>query len=74
MRRCSGRDRQWCAPDAQCRSPRLVYDLLARAAEDRIKRALTGVSDLADRNEILLPDRQSAELGAVARGATIPQR
>src|SRR5262249_9592234 len=30
-------------------------------------RALTGVSELADRNEILLPDRQSAELGAAAR-------
>ena len=49
------------------RRPDEYHDLLARAAEDRVKRALTGVSDLADRNEILLPDRQSAELGAAAR-------
>jgi fermentation-respiration switch protein FrsA (DUF1100 family) len=40
---------------------------LARADADRRKRALTGVSELAERNEILLPDRQSAELGAAAR-------
>jgi uncharacterized protein len=32
-----------------------------------VTRALTGVSELADRNEILLPDRQSLELGAAAR-------
>src|SRR6202040_495787 len=38
-----------------------------RPDEDHDKRAVTGVSDLADRNEILLPDRQSAELGAAAR-------
>jgi hypothetical protein len=38
----------------------------ACADEDRRKRALTGSSDLAERNEILLPDRQSAELGAAA--------
>lgn len=51
------------------RRPDEYHDLLVRAAEDRIKRALTGVSELADRNEILLPDRQSAELGAAARRA-----
>jgi uncharacterized protein len=49
------------------RRPDEYQDLLARAAEDRVRRALTGVSDLADRNDILLPDRQSAELGAAAR-------
>src|ERR1700736_6142577 len=49
------------------RRPDEYHDLLARADEDRRKRALTGVSAVADRNEILLPDRQSAELGAVAR-------
>jgi dipeptidyl aminopeptidase/acylaminoacyl peptidase len=49
------------------RRPDEYHDLLARAAESRVKRALTGVSDLADRNEVLLPDRQSAELGAAAR-------
>src|ERR1700693_1176614 len=37
------------------------HDLLALAAADRVKRALTGVSDEADRNAILLPDRQSVE-------------
>jgi dipeptidyl aminopeptidase/acylaminoacyl peptidase len=49
------------------RRPDEFFDLMARAAAERVKRALTGVSDLADRNEILLPDRQSAELGAAAR-------
>jgi len=49
------------------RRPDEYHDLLARAAGDRRKRALTGVSELADRNDVLLPDRQSAELGAAAR-------
>ena len=49
------------------RHPDEYHDLLTRAAADRDKRVLTGVSDLADRNEVLLPDRQSAELGAAAR-------
>jgi dipeptidyl aminopeptidase/acylaminoacyl peptidase len=49
------------------RRPDEFYDLMARSAAERVKRALTGVSDLVDRNEILLPDRQSAELGAAAR-------
>ncbi len=49
------------------RRPDEYQDLLARAAADRVKRALTGTSDQVDRNEILLPDRQSAELGAAAR-------
>jgi uncharacterized protein len=49
------------------RRPDEYHDLLARTAADRLKRTLAGVSDLADRNEILLPDRQSAELGAAAR-------
>jgi uncharacterized protein len=49
------------------RRPDEYHDLVARADEDRRKRALTGASELADRNEILLPDRQSAELGAAAR-------
>jgi uncharacterized protein len=49
------------------RRPDEYHDLLERAAADRVKRALTGNSDLADRNEVLLPDRQSAELGAAAR-------
>jgi uncharacterized protein len=49
------------------RRPDEYHDLLTRAAADRDKRVLTGVSDLADRNDVLLPDRQSAELGAAAR-------
>jgi len=49
------------------RRPDEYHDLLTRAAADRDKRVLTGVSALADRNEVLLPDRQSAELGAAAR-------
>ena len=49
------------------RRPDEYHDLLARADNDRRNRALTGISALADRNEILLPDRQSAELGAAAR-------
>ena len=49
------------------RRPDEYHDLLARAAADRIKRALTGTSELAERSEVLLPDRQSAALGAAAR-------
>src|SRR6516225_1824799 len=49
------------------RRPDEYNDLLERAAADRVKRALTGDSELADRNDVLLPDRQSAELGAAAR-------
>jgi uncharacterized protein len=49
------------------RRPDEYHDLLARAAGDRRNRALTGVSALADRNDVLLPDRQSAELSAAAR-------
>ena len=43
------------------------YDLLQRSEQDRKKRATTGKSELVDRSEILLPDRQSAELAAAAR-------
>ena len=42
-------------------------DLRERSKEDREKRATTGESDYVDRSEILLPDRQSAELAAAAR-------
>ena len=47
-------------PDEWC-------DLLDRARADRCQRALTGESTFVERNEILLPDRQSAELAAAAR-------
>ncbi len=49
------------------RHPDEWFDLLARSAADRTKRALTGQSELVERNEILLPDRQSAEISAEAR-------
>src|SRR5262249_33075164 len=49
------------------RRPDEYHDLLARAAADRVERALTGNSELAARTGVLLPDRQSAELGAAAR-------
>ena len=49
------------------RRPDEWYDLLDRACADRSQRALTGESTFVERSEILLPDRQSAELAAAAR-------
>jgi dipeptidyl aminopeptidase/acylaminoacyl peptidase len=49
------------------RHPDEYHDLLDRSAADRTSRALTGKSEFVERNEILLPDRQSAELAAAAR-------
>ena len=49
------------------RRPDEWFDLLDRSASDRVKRAADGESELVDRNAILLPDRQSAELAAAAR-------
>ena len=49
------------------RRPDEWFDLLDRAAADRVKRTMDGRSEFVDRNEILLPDRQSAELAAAAR-------
>ncbi len=43
------------------------FDLLERSAEDRTQRALTGKSEMVERGDILLPDRQSAALAAAAR-------
>ncbi len=43
------------------------FDLLDRSKADREQRALTGKSEMVERAEILLPDRQSAELAAAAR-------
>jgi fermentation-respiration switch protein FrsA (DUF1100 family) len=59
-----GHGRRWMR---SVRRPDEFHDLLARAAEDRVKRALTGKSAFVDRSEILIPDRQSAELAAAAR-------
>lgn len=49
------------------RHPDEWFDLLERSREDRTKRALSGQSEFVERSDILLPDRQSAELAAAAR-------
>ena len=49
------------------RRPDEWFDLLDRSAADRIRRTETGASEFVERSEILLPDRQSAELAAAAR-------
>lgn len=49
------------------RRPDEWVDLLARSKADREKRVLDGSSQFVDRGEILLADRQSAELAAAAR-------
>jgi len=49
------------------RRPDEFADLLARAEADRIRRVTTGRSEFAGRNEVLLPDRQSAALATAAR-------
>jgi fermentation-respiration switch protein FrsA (DUF1100 family) len=49
------------------RRPDEYKDLLQRGEADRTRRALEGTSRFVDRNEILLPDRQSLELATAAR-------
>ena len=49
------------------RRPDEWHDLLERAGRDRTTRVMEGQSEFVKREEILLPDRQSAELAAVAR-------
>ena len=49
------------------RRPDEWHDLQERAARDRVKQVLEGESEFVGREEILLPDRQSAELAAAAR-------
>src|SRR5262249_34014913 len=49
------------------RRPDEFHDLIARADQDRARRAVEGKSEFVQREEILLPDRQSAELAAAAR-------
>lgn len=51
------------------RRPDEWHDLLERAAADRIKSVLTGESELVERDQVLLPDRQSAALSQAARRA-----
>jgi dipeptidyl aminopeptidase/acylaminoacyl peptidase len=59
-----GHGRRWMR---SVRRPDEFADLLDRAAADRTRRVLTGQSEFADRGDILLPDRQSAELAAAQR-------
>ncbi len=59
-----GHGRRWMR---SVRRPDEFVDLLKRSAEDRIRRVMTGASEFVDRNAVLLPDRQSAELAAAAR-------
>jgi dipeptidyl aminopeptidase/acylaminoacyl peptidase len=49
------------------RRPDEWHDLLERARQDRVKRTIEGKSEFVPREQILLPDRQSAELAAAAR-------
>jgi len=59
-----GNGRRWMR---SVRRPDEWVDLLERSAADRLKRAVTGESEWVERSEILLPDRQSAALGAAVR-------
>jgi hypothetical protein len=59
-----GNGRRWMR---SVRRPDEWHDLLARSAADRAKRVLDGQSEWVERTEVLLPDRQSAELAAAAR-------
>ena len=49
------------------RRPDEWFDLLERSERNRERRVRTGVSEFVAREEILLPDRQSAALAAAAR-------
>ena len=59
-----GDGRRWMR---SVRRPDEFADLLRRSEADRVHRVMTGASEFADRNAVLLPDRQSAELAAAAR-------
>ncbi|HEY7576883.1 MAG TPA: alpha/beta hydrolase [Acetobacteraceae bacterium] len=59
-----GDGRRWMR---SVRRPDEYHDLLERSAEDRIRRVMEGQSALVERTDILVPDRQSAELAAAAR-------
>lgn len=59
-----GHGRRWMR---SVRHPDEFADILQRSEADRIRRVMTGQSEFVDRNSVLLPDRQSAELAAAAR-------
>ena len=49
------------------RRPDEYHDLLQRSAADRVQRMTTGKSEFVPRDQVLLPDRESAQLSAAAR-------
>jgi dipeptidyl aminopeptidase/acylaminoacyl peptidase len=59
-----GHGRRWMR---SVRHPDEFADLLALSEADRIRRVMSGKSEFGDRNAILRPDRQSAELATAAR-------
>jgi uncharacterized protein len=59
-----GHGRRWMR---SVRRPDEFADLMARSEADRVRRVMTGQSEFVDRSEVLLPDRQSAELATAAR-------
>jgi len=59
-----GHGRRWMR---SVRRPDEFADLLERSRADRVRRVTTGMSEFVERSEILLPDRQSAELAAAQR-------
>lgn len=59
-----GHGRRWMR---SVRRPDEFADLLERSKADRIRRVMTGSSEIAERGTVLLPDRQSADLAAAAR-------
>jgi hypothetical protein len=59
-----GDGRRWMR---SVRRPDEWHDLLAASAADRKRRVLEGESQFVERGEILVADRQSAELAAAAR-------
>ena len=59
-----GNGRRWMR---SVRRPDEFHDILERSAADRVRRVLTGQSEFVERTDILIPDRQSAELAAAAR-------
>src|SRR6202162_6043654 len=62
-----GDGRRWMR---SVRRPDEYHDLLALAAADRVRRVMEGHSEFVERTDILIPDRQSAELAAAARRGT----
>ena len=59
-----GHGRRWMR---SVRRPDEYYDLLERSAADRLQRVMEGASEFIERTDILMSDRQSAELAAAAR-------